>query len=149
MIDRFATIGFLGLLTIAACSKGEKGPAADTAQTGVPPVSGAEAVAGPAPGGKVIVIEAVTDEKGNYFSPNKIEAHRGDLLRFTLKVGVHNVHFLPDSNSIKTGLPPASELLQLPGQTVDILVNFEKGHYYFQCDPHVALGMKGYLEVED
>lgn len=149
MINRCATIGFLGVLTIAACSKGEKGPAADTAQTGVPPVGGAEVVAGPAPGGKVIVIEAVTDEKGNYFSPNKIEAHRGDLLRFTLKVGVHNVHFLPDSNSIKTGLPPASELLQLPGQTVDILVNFEKGHYYFQCDPHVALGMKGYLEVED
>ena len=148
MINRFTTLGFLGVLTIAACSKGEKAPAADTAQTGAPSASGAQAPA-PAPGGKTIVIEAVTDEKGNYFSPNKIEAHRGDLLRFTLKVGVHNVHFLPDSNSIKTGLPPASELLQLPGQTVDILVNFEKGHYYFQCDPHLALGMKGYLEVED
>lgn len=148
MINRFTTIGFLGVLTIAACSKGEKAPAADTAQTGAPSTSGAQPPA-PAPGGKIIVIEAVTDEKGNYFSPNKIEAHRGDLLRFTLKIGVHNVHFLPDSNSIKTGLPPASEMLQLPGQTVDILVNFEEGHYYFQCDPHVALGMKGYLEVED
>lgn len=148
MINRFTTIGFLGVLTIAACSKGDKAPAADTAQTGAPSASGAQALT-PAPGGKTIVIEAVTDEKGNYFSPNKIEAHRGDLLRFTLKIGVHNVHFLPDSNSIKTGLPPASEMLQLPGQTVDILVNFEEGHYYFQCDPHVALGMKGYLEVED
>lgn len=148
MIDRFTTLGFLGVLTIAACSKGDKAPAADTAQTGAPSASGAQALT-PAPGGKTIVIEAVTDEKGNYFSPNKIEAHRGDLLRFTLKIGVHNVHFLPDSNSIKTGLPPASEMLQLPGQTVDILVNFEEGHYYFQCDPHVALGMKGYLEVED
>lgn len=148
MINRFTTIGFLGVLTIAACSKGNKAPAADTAQTGALSASGAQALT-PAPGGKTIVIEAVTDEKGNYFSPNKIEAHRGDLLRFTLKIGVHNVHFLPDSNSIKTGLPPASEMLQLPGQTVDILVNFQKGHYYFQCDPHVALGMKGYLEVED
>jgi plastocyanin len=34
-------------------------------------------------------------------------------------------------------------------QTVDILVNFEKRRYYFQCDPHAALGMKGHLEVED
>lgn len=149
MINRFATIGFLGVLTIAACSKGEKAPASDTAQAGAPPVGGAEAATAPAPGGKVIVIEAITDEKGNYFNPNKIEAHKGDLLRFTLKVGVHNVNFLPDSNTIKTGLPRASEMLQLPGQTVDILVNFERGHYYFQCDPHAALGMKGYLEVED
>lgn len=148
MINRFTTIAFLGMLTIAACSKGEKTPAADSAQIGASSASGTQAPA-PAPGGKTIVIEAVTDEKGNYFSPNKVEAHRGDLLRFTLKVGVHNVHFLPDSNSIKTGLPPASELLQLPGQTADILVNFKKGHYYFQCDPHAALGMKGYLEVED
>ncbi|HEY6088625.1 MAG TPA: plastocyanin/azurin family copper-binding protein [Gemmatimonadaceae bacterium] len=146
MIDRFATMAFLGVVTIAACSKGERAPAADTARAGAPSASGAQA---PAPGGRTIVIEAVSDEKGNYFSPNKIEAHRGDLLRFTLKVGVHNVHFLPDSNSIKTGLPPASELLQLPGQTVDIPVSFEKGHYYFQCDPHAALGMKGHLEVED
>jgi len=39
-------------------------------------------------------------------------------------------------------------MLQLPGQTVDIPVNFEPGKYYFQCDPHAALGMKGHLEVE-
>jgi plastocyanin len=91
----------------------------------------------------------VTDETGNYFSPKEIEAHRGDLIRFTLKVGVHNVHFLPDSNSIKTGLPPASELLQLPGQTYDFVVNLQEGEYYFQCDPHAALGMIGKLEVED
>jgi plastocyanin len=40
-------------------------------------------------------------------------------------------------------------MLQLPGQTYDVLVNFPKGKYYFQCDPHAALGMKGHLEVED
>jgi plastocyanin len=39
-------------------------------------------------------------------------------------------------------------MLQLPGQTVDIPVTFEKGKYYFQCDPHAALGMRGHLEVE-
>jgi plastocyanin len=24
----------------------------------------------------------------------------------------------------------------------------QPGHYYWQCDPHAALGMKGSLEVE-
>ena len=99
--------------------------------------------------GDTIVIEAWTDGTGNYFKPNKVEAHQGDVLRFELKVGVHNVHFLPDSNTIKTGLPPASDLLQLPGQTYDLPVTMQPGHYYFQCDPHAALGMKGHLEVEE
>lgn len=133
---------------LAACSKGEKAATADTsvaaAETTTP---GGEVT--PGPGGKVIVVEATTDEKGNYFSPSEIEAHRGDVLRYKLKIGVHNVHFLPDSNPGKTGLPPASEMLQLPGQTIDIPVNFAEGKYYFQCDPHAALGMKGHLKVED
>jgi plastocyanin len=100
-------------------------------------------------GGRVIVVEASSDEKGNYFTPSEIEAHRGDIVRFTLKAGVHNVHFLADSNPGKTGLPPASEFLQLPGQTWDYKVTLGEGKYYFQCDPHAALGMKGHLKVED
>jgi len=28
-------------------------------------------------------------------------------------------------------------------------VSFAEGKYYFQCDPHAALGMKGHLKVED
>ena len=78
-----------------------------------------------------------------------IAAHRGDIVRFVLKTGVHNVHFLPDSNPGRSGLPTASQLLQLPGQTHDVAVSFAEGDYYFQCDPHAALGMKGKLEVED
>ncbi len=97
----------------------------------------------------MIVIEMITDETGNYFKPKEVEAKRGDVLRFTIKTGVHNVDFLPDSNPGKTGLPPASELMQLPGQSVDIPVTFAPGKYYFQCDPHAALGMRGQLEVEE
>jgi plastocyanin len=99
--------------------------------------------------GKVIVVEAYSDEKGNYFKPADFEAHRGDIIRFTLKSGVHNVNFLPDSNAGKTGLPPASDMLQLPDQTFDVPVTFAEGRYYYQCDPHVALGMKGHIKVED
>lgn len=131
------------LVSLAACAKGDKG----AADTSAPAAASGEAQ--PTAGGKIIVVEATTDEKGNYFTPNEIEAHRGDVLRFTLKLGVHNVHFLPDSNPGKKNLPAASEYLQLPGQTIDIPVNFEPGKYYFQCDPHAALGMKGHLEVED
>jgi plastocyanin len=101
------------------------------------------------PTGKVIVVEAYSDAVGNYFKPNEFEAHRGDIIRFTLKSGVHNVHFLADSNPGKSGLPAASDMLQLPDQTYDVPVNFAEGRYYFQCDPHAALGMKGHVKVED
>jgi plastocyanin len=72
------------------------------------------------PTGRVITVELYSDEKGNYFKPAKLEAHRGDLIRFTLKSGVHNVHFLPDSNPGAQGLPPASEFLQLPESDVGL-----------------------------
>jgi plastocyanin len=133
---------------VAACS-GDQRRATDTAAAA--PAAAAPALgatAAPAPGGKVIVVQLITDGTGNRFEPSKIEAHQGDVVRFTLQVGVHNVHFLPDSNPGKTGLPPASEMLQLPGQTYDLPVSFAPGEYFFQCDPHVALGMKGHLEVE-
>jgi len=136
-------------LILASCSKGENPPVADTSQGAAATTAVPGGEIKPGPGGKVIVVEATTDEKGNYFTPSKIEAHRGDVLRLTLKIGVHNLHFLPDSNPGKTGLPPASDMLQLPGQTFDIPITFAAGGYYFQCDPHAALGMKGELEVED
>lgn len=104
----------------------------------------------PQAGGKVIVVTMNTDEKGNNtFTPNDFEAHQGDVLRFTLGTGVHNVHFLADSNRTLTSPPPASPLLQLPGQTYDIAVDFPEGRYYFQCDPHALLGMIGHVEVEE
>ena len=133
-------------LSFIACNSGEKkegegGAGQKSAES--PATQGAAAT------GDTIIIEAWTDGTGNYFKPNDIEAHQGDVLRYVLKAGVHNVHFLPDSNTIKEGLPPASDMLQLPEQTYDLVVNMKEGHYYFQCDPHAALGMKGKLEVED
>jgi plastocyanin len=98
---------------------------------------------------KVIEVTMTSNEKGNFFTPNKIEAHAGDVLRFKVVVGVHNANFLPDSNAGKAGLPPASPLLQLPGQTWDVKLAFGKGNFYFQCDPHAALGMRGSVKVED
>jgi plastocyanin len=134
-------------LTAAACGGKEATGGTDSAASqGAASTSGAPAA--PATG-KVVVVELNSDAAGNYFKPAKFEVHRGDVIRFTLKSGVHNVHFLPDSNAGKSNLPAASDMLQLPDQTLDIPVNFAPGKYYFQCDPHAALGMMGHVEVED
>jgi plastocyanin len=132
-------------MLIAACS-GEK---KEEGKSALSDKSAPAATPAAAATGDTIIIEAWTDANGNYFKPNDIEAHPGDVLRYVLKAGVHNVHFLPDSNKIKTGLPPASDFLQLPEQTYDLVVSMQPGDYYFQCDPHAALGMKGKLEVEE
>lgn len=128
---------------IAACSGG------DTPKAPVAAGDPAAAVADVKLTGKVIEVGMYTDAEGNYFAPKHIEAHRGDIVRFVLKSGVHNVNFVPDSNPGKSGLPKASDFLQLPGQEFDVVVSMAPGKYYFQCDPHALLGMVGQLEVED
>ncbi|HET8623462.1 MAG TPA: plastocyanin/azurin family copper-binding protein [Gemmatimonadales bacterium] len=109
----------------------------------------AAAAAPAAPTGSVIAIKMISDDKGNYFEPKEVEAKPGDVLRLTLVSGVHNFHFPAEKNPGVQGLPPATELLQLPGQTLDVPVTLTPGEYFFQCDPHAALGMTGELEVED
>ncbi|HWJ14530.1 MAG TPA: plastocyanin/azurin family copper-binding protein [Gemmatimonadaceae bacterium] len=143
----------LATVAILAACKGDQKAPVDTAKQ--PATSGAanpDWGAGPLnpdPGGKVIPVELYTDGAGNYYKPAEVHAKRGDVIRFTLKVGVHNVHFLADSNAGKNGYPQTpSDFLQLPGQTWDLAVKQAAGSYYFQCDPHAALGMKGHLVVE-
>src|SRR6185503_15799547 len=144
----FIILSAATLAVLAACG-GESKPTA--ASSSAPPAAAA-APSGPQtpdPGGKVVVVELSSDANGNYFKPAEVHVKRGDVVRYTLKVGVHNVHFLADSNAGKSGFPASpSDFLQLPGQTYDVLVHLDKGSYYFQCDPHAALGMKGHLIVE-
>ena len=136
---------------LAACG-GSKN-AGDTTQAAGATTSAAATTAGgeqtPDAGGKVITVQMMTDEAGqNRFDPAQIDAKKGDVIRYTLKVGVHNVHFLPDSNPGASGLPAApSDMLQLPGQTYDVKATWAPGTYYFQCDPHALLGMKGHVKV--
>jgi len=97
--------------------------------------------------GRVIEVKMITDDKGNYFEPSEIDAVVGDVIRFTLVSGVHNVSFSADQSGNASGLPAASDYLQLPGQMYDLTVDLEPGSYTFQCDPHAALGMVGKLNV--
>ncbi|MBX7120307.1 MAG: hypothetical protein K1X31_15045 [Gemmatimonadaceae bacterium] len=133
----------LASLLLAACGGADSDRSAASGDAAPAPAAAAVPSTG-----TVIEITMHTDEKGNYFSPAEIEAHPGDLLRFKLVQGVHNVHFLPDSNPGRTGLPAASAFAQLPGQTIDVPLTFGTGKFYFQCDPHAALGMVGRVEVE-
>ena len=150
-----ASIAVAALL--AACGGESKAPAADTAAAtaAATPAAASNGWSAtpltPTGSGKVVVVNAMTDDKGlNRFDPATFEVHKGDVIRFTLEVGVHNVHFLPDSNAGKSGFPTApTDMLQLPGQTFDVLVDWPEGTYYFQCDPHALLGMKGHVKVED
>ena len=141
-VQRMLLVAALAAAGVLSACKSDKGPGGDTT------VSAAATSSSPAASGKTIVVQLITDAAGNRFEPSKIEAHQGDVIRFTLQVGVHNVHFLPDSNPGKSGLPAPSDMLQLPGQTYDLPITLSPGKYYFQCDPHVALGMIGHLEVE-
>jgi plastocyanin len=136
-------------LLVTACGGEKKATPSETPTAGAPAAAATSGPLTPDPGGKIITVELASDAVGNYFKPAEIKAKRGDVVRFTLKVGVHNVHFLADSNAGRTGYPQAaSDFLQLPGQTYDVAVKMPAGTYYFQCDPHVALGMKGHLVVE-
>ena len=134
-------------LLLAACGGHDTttpatGSAAPTSQV----AAGGEQT--PDAGGQVIEVMLLTDEQGNnVFQPAEVAAKPGDVLRYTLGSGVHNVHFLPDSNPGVAGLPAASDMLQLPGQTYDVKVSMAPGRYYFQCDPHALLGMVGHLTV--
>ena len=135
------------LIVVAACCGDKQSPsAADTAAKQANTQSTGPLT--PAPGGKTIEVAMVSDGEGSYFQPKEVHANRGDVVRFTLKVGVHNVHFVADSNAGKGGFPPSpSEFLQLPGQTYDVAASMDPGTYYFQCDPHAMLGMMGRLIV--
>ena len=172
MIERLAITGALCTAALlAACGGGDREAGEETESSGGQPAPGAETPGAETPGAgggaagagfsttaltpesgrKVVVVEMVTDEQGNNrFVPAEFEVHQGDVIRYTLKNGVHNVHFVADSNKTLSGFPAQpSDLLQLPGQTLDVKVNWKEGEYYFQCDPHALLGMVGRVEVED
>jgi len=147
---RLALLAAAAAFSLAACAAKEQPPTDSTQSAAAPaaaPSAGGEQT--PDAGGKIIEILATTDAQGNnVFEPADFDANRGDVIRFKLGQGVHNAHFLPDSNPGKQGLPPAGEMMQLPGQTYDVKVTWEPGTYFYQCDPHALLGMKGHVTVK-
>jgi plastocyanin len=133
---------------LAACG-GDDASAPDVetnaAGTATPPASAGVL---PARTGTVHTIEMIMDDSGNYFKPAEVTAKPGDVLKYVLVSGVHNVHFVADSNPGVVGLPPAGPMLQLPGQTDEVVVPDAVGKRLFVwCDPHALLGMIGHINV--
>jgi plastocyanin len=141
-----AVLGLALALPLAACG-GENASAAPAAENQAAATAEAAPAAAPA-SGKVIEVKMVTDGANNYFEPAQIEAKQGDVLRFTLVSGVHNVSFPADQNANAAGLPAPSAFLASPGQAHDVPVTFAAGEYKFQCDPHAMLGMVGTIKVQ-
>lgn len=141
---RFALLGLLLSFGLAACGSQEAAASAGDDSGTVAAAENGSVV----PTGNVIEVKMVTDGAGNYFEPAAVAAQPGDVIRFVLVSGVHNVSFPPASNASATALPEMSPYLQLPGQTHDLLVELAAGEYTFQCDPHAALGMVGKLTVQ-
>lgn len=140
----FAFLGLGFAVALGACGS-QEAAAAGGEQTAAAATEGAAAAEAT---GTVIEVKMVTDDKGNYFEPANITARPGDVLRFTLVSGVHNVSFPAATNAGASALPEMSPYLQLPGQTHDVAVSLAAGEYAFQCDPHAALGMVGTLTVQ-
>ena len=84
----------------------------------------------------------------NVFEPAEIEAKRGDVIRYILVTGVHNVSFSAAGERAGTNLPQPSGLLDSAGQTLDVPVRLAPGEYAFRCDPHLPFDMVGKLTVE-
>jgi plastocyanin len=151
----FSRVAVIALVasTLVSCT-GEKGAAGGESATATAEgtATGGGTAGGeqtPDAGGQVITVKMITDGTGNRFDPATFDAKKGDVIRYVLETGVHNVHFLPDSNPGRSGYPTApSEYFQLPGQTFDVKVTWEPGSYYYQCDPHAALGMVGRVNVK-
>lgn len=152
-LRKFFMLAVLGAgLTAAACggaADSKQAPGAAEKSSAVSPAGKAEAPAAVEKTGKVIEVKMVTDGDGNYFEPANFTAQRGDVIKFVLVSGVHNVSFPAAQNKGKSGLPAPSDYLQLPGQSFDLLVDFAAGKYFYQCDPHAALGMVGEITVEE
>ena len=139
----------VALGVMAACG----GQADTTEEAVVAETAPAEQAAAPAAApaaatGNVIEVKMIDEAGIGRFEPAEITAKPGDVIRYTLMTGVHNVSFPADKNAGKSGLPAASAFLVTPGQTYDVPVSMPAGEYTFQCDPHVAMGMVGKLTVE-
>lgn len=127
----------LGAAFVMGCGTGnasETGSGAGTERTSVEPT------------GTVVEVKMMS-VNGERFGPSELTVRRGDVVRFVLESGVHNVSFPADRNIAGVRLPDTSPYLQVPGQTHDILIELPAGEYTFHCDPHAALGMVGRLTV--
>ena len=148
MIRKLVTVAGLSFaVALAGCGSQEaaaSGADGQQAAESAPATTTAPAV----PTGNVVEVKMITEGAENRFEPQNVTVNRGDVVRFVLVSGVHNVSFPASSNAGAQGLPATSGFLSAPGQTHEVVADFPAGDYSFQCDPHAMLGMVGKLTVQ-
>jgi plastocyanin len=105
--------------------------------------------------GQTVDVKMIGDGQGYRFEPAIVWISRGDRVRWTMiSGGPHNVTF----DSIPRGpqevytpnpiAPSAGPLLMNPGGTYIVsFAEVEPGVYKYGCTPHLAMGMKGQINV--
>lgn len=154
---------------LTACGGGEKKPADSAAAPAAPAAPAAQAPAAAAPAaagaaapvtGAIHEVKMIGDEKGYRFEPNTITAKAGDGIKFTMiSGGPHNVAFDPATvpadvkAQLFANMPNATDgsspMFMNANETYTVsLGNIKPGKYDFHCTPHLAMGMKGVIEVQ-
>jgi plastocyanin len=140
------------LVALVACGGGDAQPSGGQSAA-APPAPASVPDAGPAtPTGTIIEVRMVTTMGGGSgeYQPGTITARRGDVIRFVNDgSAAHNISMPAALNPGRGNLPPPSPYLVSAGEEYDLAVNLAPGTYEFQCDPHMAMGMKGTLVVID
>ena len=133
--------------SLAACGS-QDASAAATEGAAVGVATASEGASSPAPEGRVVEVKMVTSGAQNYFEPADFTVSRGDVVRFVLDSGLHNVSFPAAQNPGMVNLPGPSPFMQRAGEVYELMVNLAPGSYHYQCDPHIMMGMVGRMTVE-
>jgi len=145
-----------GLAMVLAACGGEKKssdqPAAAPEQPGAPAATSTAA-------GATHDVNMVLEGSNYKYVPAELTVGPNDVVRYHNKSGgPHNVAFWADS--IPSGAashivltdpmaPLSSKLAVAPDEVIELKLNdAPKGEYKFYCTPHLALGMKGKLNVK-
>ena len=145
-----------GLAMVLAACGGEKKssdqPAAAPEQPGAPAATSTAA-------GATHDVNMVLEGSNYKYVPAELTIGPNDVVRYHNKSGgPHNVAFWTDS--IPSGAashivltdpmaPLSSKLVVAPDEVIEVKLNdAPKGEYKFYCTPHLALGMKGKLNVK-
>lgn len=143
---------------LAACGGGEQ-KAGDQQTTATPDQTAGGAA--PAGGGTTHDVNMVLEGSSYKYVPEQLTIKSGDVVRFhNVSGGPHNVAFWADSipsgaaEPLKAGMPDQMAPLEgslLTEPNAVYTVNFAgapTGEYIYYCLPHLALGMKAKLTVE-
>ena len=144
-----------GLAIVLAACGGEK----KASEPAAAPDAGAPAAAPASAQGATHDVNMVLEGSNYKYVPAELTVGPNDVVRYHNKSGgPHNVAFWPDS--IPSGAashivlpdpmaPLSSKLVVAPDEVIELKLNdAPKGEYKFHCTPHLALGMKGKLEVK-